>query len=118
MKLGGWNWALALALSLAPGCVWWRDAQRWPGPMRATVEPLPPGDLAYHPPGPEEVSLIRHADQVQVRPAGALQGHPLSFYDKKVRLKAGGAAIVAPGGRAEILWPEGSSIVLFGRGAR
>jgi hypothetical protein len=84
--------------------------------MRPEVDPLPPGDAAVHPAGPEEVSLIRHADPVQVRPAGALSGHPLSFYEKKVRLTAGGAVIVAAGGRAEVLWPGGSSIVLFGRG--
>lgn len=108
---------LLLASAALPcGCIWWRDTQRWPAPMEARVDPLPPGDSANHPPGPEEVSLIRHADPVQVRPAGALQGHPLAFYEKKVRLTAGGAVIVAPGGRAEVLWPEGSSIVLFGRG--
>jgi hypothetical protein len=106
---------LALALSFAPACLW-RNTQRWPGPMRPEVDPLPAGDAANHPAGPEEVSLIRHADPVQVRPAGALSGHPLSFYDKKVRLTAGGAVIVAPGGRAEVLWPEGSSVVLSGRG--
>lgn len=92
----------------------WRSTQRWPGPMRPTVDPLPPGDSALHPPGPEEVSVVRHADPVQVRPVGALQGHPLSFFDKRARLTAGGAVVVSPGGRAEVLWPGGSSIVLFG----
>jgi hypothetical protein len=109
------GWLLGLALACAPGCVW-RDPQRWPGPMTPEVDPLPPGDSTHHPAGPEEVSLIRHADPVQVRPAGALSGHPLSFYEKKVRLTAGGAVIVAPGGRAELLWAGGTSIVLFGRG--
>jgi hypothetical protein len=108
--------ALAALAAATSSCVWWRDTQRWPGPMEATVDPLPPGDSTNHVAGPEEVSLIRHADPVQVRPAGALQGHPLAFYDKKVRLTAGGGVIVAPGGRAEVLWPEGTSIVLFGRG--
>ena len=105
----------AIALLLTPSC-FWRGTQRWPAPMQAEVVPLPAGDAANHPVGPEEVSLIRHADPVQVRPAGALSGHPLNFYEKKVRLTAGGAVIVAAGGRAEVLWSSGSSIVLFGRG--
>lgn len=78
--------------------------------------PLPPGDIDLHPAGPEEVSVVRHADPVQVRPAGALSGHPVEFYDRRTRLTAGGSVIVAAGGRAEILWPGGSSIVMLGRG--
>jgi hypothetical protein len=38
----------------------------------------------------------------------------MAFYDKRARLTAGGAVIVSPGGRAEVIWPGGSSIVLFG----
>lgn len=104
--------ALALA-AVGAGCLA-RDTQRWPGPMRPTAEPLPPGDALRHPPGPEEVSVQRHADPVQVRPAGALRGYPLSFFDKRARLTAGGAVIVSPGGRAEVLWPDGASVVLSG----
>ena len=104
--------ALALAPVLA-SCVS-RSTQRWPGPMRASADPLPAGDTSLHQPGPEEVSVHRHADPVQVRPAGALQGFPLSFFEKRARLTAGGAVIVSPGGRSEVLWSDGGSIVLFG----
>ncbi len=104
--------ALALA-AVGAGCLA-RDTQRWPGPMRPTQDPLPPGDALRHPPGPEEVSVQRHADPVQVRPAGALSGYPLSFFDKRARVTAGGAVIVSPGGRAEVLWPDGASVMLSG----
>jgi hypothetical protein len=104
---------LALVAATTAGCAM-RSTQRWPPPMDARGDPLPPGDSAAHLPGPEEVSIIRHADPVQVRPAGAASGHPLAFYDKRARLTAGGAVIVSPGGRAEVLWPGGTSIVLFG----
>jgi len=92
------------------------DTQKWPGPMDARVDPLPPGDSQLHPPGPEEVTVVRHADPVQVRPVGAMSGIPMAFFQKRTRLTAGGQVIVSPGGRAEILWSEGSSIVIFGRG--
>jgi hypothetical protein len=106
--------AAAAALSLAlQGCLW-RSTQRWPGPMETTSDPLPPGDSAQRLPGPEEVSIVRHADPVQVRPVGALSGHPLAFFDKRARLAAGSAVLVSPGGRAEVLWRSGASIVLFG----
>ncbi len=104
--------ALAAVLTLG-GCAA-RETQRWPGPMRATQSPLPPGDAQNHPPGPEEVSVLRHADPVQVRPAGALRGYPLTFFDKRARLTAGGAVVLSPGGRAEVLWPDGASVMLAG----
>ncbi len=103
---------LAAALTSA-SCVW-SGVQRWPGPMRATADPLPPGDTSLHRPGPEEVTVIRHADPVQIRPAGALSGRPMEFFDKSAQVTAGGAVIVAPGGRAEVLWPTGASIVILG----
>jgi hypothetical protein len=104
--------ALAAVLTLG-GCAA-RETQRWPGPMRATQSPLPPGDAQNHPAGPEEVSVLRHADPVQVRPAGALRGYPLSFFDKRARLTAGGAVVLSPGGRAEVLWPDGASVMVAG----
>ena len=107
--------ALGLAAALPAGCID-MDTQKWPGPMEARVDPLPPGDSQQHPPGPEEVTVLRHADPVQVRPVGAMSGIPLAFFHKKVRLTAGGQVIVSAGGRAEILWPGGSSIVIFGSG--
>ncbi len=103
-----------IALSMVCASCAWQSTQRWPGPMRSTREVLPPGDSAQHPPGPEEVAVVRHADPVQIRPAGALSGHPMEFYDKRARLSAGGAVMVSPGGRAEVLWPSGTSIVMFG----
>ena len=111
---------LAVAAGLAglasSACFMVATTQRWPEPMEAARHPLPPGDSAAHLAGPEEVTVIRHADPVQVRPAGSLSSFPMAFYDKKTRLTAGGAVLVAPGGRAEVLWAEGSSIVVFGRG--
>jgi hypothetical protein len=103
----------SLGALLCAGCLS-DGVQRWPGPMRATANPLPPGDTALHRPGPEEVTIIRHADPVQIRPAGALSGRPMEFFDKRAQLNAGGAVIVAPGGRAEVLWPSGASVVVLG----
>lgn len=111
-NLGAILGALSLA-SIGAGCLA-RDTQRWPGPLRSTQDPLPPGDALRHPAGPEEVSVQRHADPVQVRPAGALRGYPLSFFDKRARLTAGGGVIVSPGGRAEVIWPDGANVVLSG----
>jgi len=101
------------AAGLCSACVG-ASVQRWPGPMRATRDPLPPGDTALHRPGPEEVTVVRHADPVQIRPAGALSGRPMEFFDKRAQVNAGGAVIVAPGGRAEVLWPSGASAVVLG----
>lgn len=89
-------------------------AQRLPGPMETTRSPLPPGDLELFAPGPEEVVLIRHADPVQVRPNGLKSGYSLSFYDKQRRLTAGSWIYSASGGRFEVFWPEGASIIVSG----
>ena len=114
MSKRGYRWACAVPLLLlfAVGC----RTQKWPGPMQAEVDPLPPGDTDLHLPGPEEVTIIRHADPVKVRPAGTPSGIPMTFYNKRTRVRAGGQVIVSPGGRAEVLWANGTSIVLFGRG--
>jgi hypothetical protein len=104
-----------MALGCLPGCFWMRT-QLWPEPMGGDAAQLPPGDTELRQAGPEEVSVVRHSDPVRVRPAGALAGHPLAFFDKRERLTAGGCVIVAPGGRAEVLWPSGSSVLLFGKG--
>jgi len=106
--------AAALGLTALSGCLWSRT-QLWPEPMTGPdPSQLPPGDANLHQPGPEEVSVLRHSDPVRVRPAGALAGYPLAFFEKRARLTAGGSVIVAPGGRAEVLWPSGTSIVLLG----
>jgi hypothetical protein len=84
--------------------------------MEASVNPLPQGDFVGEVTGPEEVYIVRHADPVQVRPAGLPSSFPLSFYDKDIRVGAGSTVYSAPGGRVEIIWPDGTSIVMFGRG--
>ena len=105
----------AAAGLLALSSCLWSSTQLWPEPMSGPdPSSLPPGDAELHQPGPEEVSVLRHSDPVRVRPAGALAGHPLAFFEKRARLTAGGSVIVAPGGRAEVLWPAGTSIVLLG----
>lgn len=109
-----------LVLAIAPACAgfhrWpWGTTQRAPAPMKNDVNPLPPGDSERLPPGPEEVLVLRHADPVQVRPAGLTASFPLSFYNKSLRVNAGSGVSSAPGGRVEVLWPGGNSIVLFGR---
>lgn len=121
----GRAWAIAAAAGLALGsssCAgflrWpWGSTQRVPGPMADARSPLPPGDSETHPPGPEEVLVLRHADPVQVRPANLSSSFPLSFYSKDLRVTSGSGVFSAPGGRAEVLWPGGNSIVLTGRSA-
>jgi hypothetical protein len=103
---------LGATLGSLAGCVK-VTTQRWPGPMDPEVRPLPPGDSKSHLQGPEEVVVLRHADPVRVRPAGTNSGRPLAFYDKLTRLSAGSQVVVAAGGRAEILWPEGSTVMLY-----
>jgi hypothetical protein len=111
-----------VACLLAPGCAgflrWpWGNTQRWPAPMEAKVDPLPPGDSMLYPPGPEDVLVVRHADPVQVRPAGMPSSYPLWFYNKSLRVSSGSAVYSAPGGRIEVIWPSATSVVLYGRGA-
>jgi len=105
---------LTLGLTLATGGCY-LQTQRFPGPMEALADPLPPGTLNEYPPGPEEVLVVRHADPVQVRPAGQAAPHPLPFYNKQARVNAGSWVYSGAGGRVEVLWPSGSSIVLYGR---
>ncbi len=108
--------ATALGLSLGSCHVFHWRTQVWPKPMKSRVETLPPGEAEMHPAGPEEVTIVRHADPVQVRPAGHLSGFPMHFYEKAIRVSSGSSVIVSSGGRAEVLWPGGTSIVLYGQG--
>jgi hypothetical protein len=110
---------LALLL-LGAGCypetpVLWKT-QRLPRPMRSTADPLPPGTLERYPPGPEEVVVLRHADPVQIRPAGMPSSFPMPFYRKQARANSGTWVFCGAGGRLEVNWPSGSAIVLDGRG--
>lgn len=107
---------VALNLVLCTSACFFANTQRWPPPMGGDFATLPPGDAATRLEGVEEVTVLRHADPVRVRPVGALHGQPLAFYDKRMRTNAGSSVIVSPGGRAEVLWPSGSSIVVFGQG--
>ena len=114
--------AFALALVFgASGCAgwtrWpWGTTQRWPAPMTYGTTPLPPGEAALFEEGPEEVLVLRHADPVKVRPAGLSAGYPLTFYQKSVRVHAGSAVSSSSGGRVEVLWTNGNSIVVFDEG--
>lgn len=110
---------IALALNSCAGWTrWpWGTTQRWPGAMENAVDPLPPGEAHLFEEGPEEVLVLRHADPVKVRPTGLSAGYPLTFYRKSVRVHAGSEVSSAPGGRIEVLWSNGNSIVLFDGGA-
>jgi hypothetical protein len=105
---------LGLTLLLSTGC--YIDTQRHPRPMGTPEGPLPPGSIDQYPPGPEEVLIVRHSDPVQIRHAGRAQSTPLTFYRKTERARAGSWASCGSGGRLEVLWPNGTSIVLFGEG--
>jgi hypothetical protein len=112
--------AVLVLCVLAPGCAGfqyfpWFDSQRWPGPMEAVAHPLPPGDATRYPSGPEEVRILRHADPVHVRMADSAGSIPLSFRRKEVRVSAGSGVACSDGGRAEVLWGNGTSMILSGR---
>jgi hypothetical protein len=105
---------LAILALVSSSCTW-LTTQRWPEPMNRDRDELPPGELALHPAGVEEVTVLRHADPVRVRHPGALSSFPLNFYDKSLRASAGTSVLTSYGGRAEVLWPSGASVVLFGK---
>lgn len=110
------RWLLLLAaLPLLSGC--WTQTQRFPAPMLPEVEPLPPGTTDLYPAGPEEAIVTRLADPVFARRPGEASSFPLYYYRKQVRLNAGSWVFSGAGGRVEILYPEGTTITLFGRGA-
>ena len=114
--------AALASLCLLPGCggIWrwpWGMTQRWPGPMESLADPLPPGDRALYQEGPETLTILRHADPCQVRPAGYASSFPLTFHKKQLKVHSGSCVYAAPGGRIEVLWPNGTSITLSGRGA-
>ena len=57
-------------LALGSSSCTWLTTQRWPAPMDRDINELPPGEVALHPPGVEEVTVLRHADPVRVRTPG------------------------------------------------
>lgn len=107
---------LSVGLCLALGAC---RSQILPGPMEPLADPLPPGDSELYPAGPEEIVIVRHADPVQVRPAGLSSAYPLSFYNKTTRLNSGSGVYSSPGGRVELIWRGQSelqsSVVLSGQ---
>lgn len=111
--------AALVALAACAGSRRWPrlSTQRFPGPMAAGVDPLPPGREREFARGPEEVRVVRHADPVLIRPAGLSSAYPLTFYDKERRLNAGSWIYSKPGGRVETIWGDSSSIVMFGQGS-
>lgn len=90
--------------------------QRLPRPMVDAVDPLPPGTIDQYPPGPEEVTVVRHADPVQIRPAGLSSSFPMPFYRKQARVNSGTWVLCGAGGRAEVFWPNGTAVLLDGHG--
>ncbi|MAE45494.1 MAG: hypothetical protein CMJ86_01260 [Planctomycetes bacterium] len=100
-----------LVLMVATGC----NAQRYPSPMGGP-DTLPPGftDLLLE--GPEEALLVRHADTVHVKRAGQTSIHSLHFYDRQARIHAGAAVFTDAGGRAELVFPQGSRASMHGNG--
>ena len=91
-------------------------SQRLPRPMENAVDPLPPGTLDLYPAGPEEVTIVRHADPVQIRPAGLSSSFPMPFYRKQARVNSGTWVFCGAGGRSEVFWPNGTAILLDGHG--
>lgn len=104
-----------VAALLVTGC--YIDTQRHPGPMEATVDPLPPGTTDLYPAGPEEVLVVRISDPVYVRRPGEASSYPLYFYRKQARMNAGSWVFSGAGGRAEVLYADNSTITLFGLGS-
>ncbi|MFT7670669.1 MAG: hypothetical protein ACI8X5_003380 [Planctomycetota bacterium] len=107
---------LVICLASCAGRSRWPDfrTQVYPEPMVSSVDPLPPGIERLYPPGPEEVIIRRLADPVQVKAAGQHAAYQLRYFDKRRRENSGTWVFVAPGGRAEVLWPtSGSRIVMF-----
>lgn len=113
----------ALLLPLLAACVadsrWPRiETQQWPAPMEDVPGALDSSSMRgviSNEPGVEEVLVLRYGDPVQVRPAGATASYPLPFHDKEVQLNAGSWVLCSPGGKVEILWAGGTSIVFSGR---
>jgi len=106
---------LAPLLPLLAGC--YISTQRYPGPMAAAVDPLPPGTAGEYPAGPEEVLVLRIADPVHVRRPGQTASFPLYFYNKQARLNAGSWVFCGAGGRAEIIFGGDASVRLLGHGS-
>lgn len=102
-------------LALLSGC--YLSTQRYPGPMVAAVDPLPPGTTTQYPAGPEEVLVLRIADPVHVRRPGQAASFPLYFYRKQARMNAGSWVFCGAGGRAEVILGGDASVHFLGHGS-
>lgn len=117
------RWSASLLLPLFASCVadsrWpMIETQKWPAPMQAVsgaVDSSALRGVVENKPGVEKVLVLRYGDPVQVRPAGATAAYPLPFHDKEVQLHSGSSVLCSPGGKVEILWEGGTSIVFSGR---
>lgn len=104
---------LGLLLAAASaGC--YIDTQRYPGVMRPSKRPLPPGARETFERGPEEAYVIRHSDSVSVRMAETTSTVALRWYDKRIRVPAGSWVYTGPQGYAEVLLPGATDIQLRG----
>lgn len=101
---------VAVLVGLAAAC----QTHRWPPPMGGVEVPTTGLDALANAGGPQEVSVFRNADPVQVRRSGANSAFPLQFFNKSERVRSGGMVLTGLGGRAEVLWPVvGTSILLY-----
>lgn len=114
-------WTLPLLAACVVDSRWPRIVtQKVPAPMVSVVGALLPSELEgviSIEPGSESVLVLRHGDPVQVRPAGRSAAYPLAFHDKDVHLRAGSSILCSPGGKVEVLWLGGTSVMFSGRTA-
>lgn len=106
--------ALLVPLALA-GC--YAQTQRFPAPMLGGERPLPPGVAETYAEGPEEVTVVRHADPIHLRRPGEGSSFPLHFYRKQARVSAGSWVLSDAGGMAELLFARDTRIVVRGAAA-
>lgn len=103
---------LAAGLGVLPGC--YIDTQRYPGVLRPSKRPLPPGARDSFTRGPEEAYVVRHSDLVSVRKAETMQTVALRWYDRSTEVPAGSWVYTGPKGFAEVLLPGATEIQMRG----
>lgn len=103
---------LAAGLGVLPGC--YIDTQRYPGVLRPSKRPLPPGARDSFTRGPEEAYVVRHSDLVSVRKAETMQTVALRWYDRSTEVPAGSWVYTGPKGFAEVLLPGATEVQLRG----
>lgn len=107
--------AACAASALLSGC--YIGTQRFASVLTPTQDPLPEGALRDFKRGPEEALVLRHGDTVSVRAAESLSTVKLRWYDKRLRASAGSWVFCSATGKAEVLLPNSSSIIMRGQGA-